>query len=656
MPPRNRNKTTRSSSRNRGNRKESLTTSTNSLKVSSPAHANQSPARSEQLPSAKKNKTKTSPAQQKPVSPEGVSDLSFTFIDTNNSDNQNTTNEFNSNQSRSPQSSNKAYTAPSHPDNERPPQQMGDNRGSLDLEEFSEDTHGNLSSEVNTSPPPSVPPLDSSPEDPWHNTYNELKVMRSRMGTLEKVEAATLNFAQQLQILTGNFSATEKKVSANTDNIKKMEEEIKKLRTTVENQQQTIQDLQKLKDDFKNISHKNISEMNVLVDQQREQVETIRTLRQDIKSDAQKQKEQLNTFQSSQVSVHKNLQQQITQAKEEADHKSLLHEAFKKRHNLIITNLPEKEDQNDTLEVNTFFKNQLKLTRKMHYDAVYRIGRSTQEDRSYNRPLLVKFSKLIDRNLVWRQRHDIPQAKDQPKIKIQADLPKKLRDNTNILYRIIKAASGMEDFKSAFIRDFAIVLHGKQYTADNLELLPPPLRPSSLAVRESDEALVFFSRFCFLSNHFPSKFEHAGLTFHNMEHFLAFKKAELSQQDDIIRRALQTVDPVEAKSILNFLRKDYSQEWQKIREEVTMTGLREKFRQNKHLADLLKDTRKRKIGEASNDPCWGVGFTLDDPQVLDLNKWNKEGNLLGNLLMKLRSELTTTKGLKNQPAAKVSHK
>lgn len=125
-----------------------------------------------------------------------------------------------------------------------------------------------------------------------------------------------------------------------------------------------------------------------------------------------------------------------------------------------------------------------------------------------------------------------------------------------------------------------------------------------------------------------------------MEHYLAFQKALLSQQEDIIQRAIYARDPTEAKSILNLLRKDYNTEWEQIREDTAIKGLREKFRQNEHLTTLLRDTRGLKIGEASRNPCWGIGLTLEDPQVLDTSKWNSSANLLGKLLMKIRSEIT----------------
>lgn len=667
MPPRNGNKSTKNSNRNKGHNKEPQPAVRNASEVLMQTRSSCSPSRDDKLPENKKTKTKTS-TRRKSTSPENVSDLSFTFMDGISDQNLITKENsegitVNSKDSHVLMETTITHVRASHDvsDNEGTPfvdptlQQQISLQESLSTE-HSEHTH----------------PLTSSPEDPWHLTYNELKIMRSRMGTLEKVEAATLDFARQLQSLTGKTTATEKKVSNNTTKIKEMGKEILELRATVEKQQSTIQSLQKLKEDFKNISHKNISEMNSLVEQQREQVETIRVLKQDIKTDAQTQKEQLQAFQTSQVETikvlkrdiksdaqnqkeqlqifqtsqeanHTDLKQQITQIKDDTDHKFLLDEAFKKRHNLVIIGLPENEASNTFSVVINFLKTQLKVKKRIQIYAAYRMGRVPQDGHPYIRPIMVKFSNLADRNLIWKMRNDIIQNDEQTKVKIQADLPKLLRDNAYILYRVVEAASSMDDFKTAMVKDFAVVLHGKHYTVDKLELLPPPIRPSSLAIRESDEALIFFSKFCFLSNHFPSKFTCDGNTFHNMEQYLAFRKAELSQQDDIIKRALHASDPVEAKSILNFLRKDFSEQWGKIREEASITGLREKFRQNKHLADLLRDTRQLRLGEASKDPCWGIGFTLDDQQALDMEKWNKQGNLLGNALMQIRSELSSTK-------------
>lgn len=107
-------------------------------------------------------------------------------------------------------------------------------------------------------------------------------------------------------------------------------------------------------------------------------------------------------------------------------------------------------------------------------------------------------------------------------------------------------------------------------------------------------------------------------------------------------KALQAKDPIEAKSILNSLRTVNAEEWQECRADVALEGLRAKFGQNQHLCNYLFCTRDLKLGEASKNPVWGIGMTLEDEHVLDSTKWKEPGNLLGNLLMQVRAELTIT--------------
>lgn len=252
--------------------------------------------------------------------------------------------------------------------------------------------------------------------------------------------------------------------------------------------------------------------------------------------------------------------------------------------------------------------------------AAYRMGQP-REGSTYIRPLIVKFTYVKDRNRVWKLRNDIPQVEGQQKIKIQADLPKQLRDDVSILYRVIRAASAIEEYKTAIVRDYAVVLHGKQYTARQLEVLPAPIRPSSLAYRESEQALVFFSRFSPLSNHHPSTFTLENKTFLTMEQYLAFKRAELAQNEPLMEKAMQVQDPAEAKSILNALRTEHAQEWQDQRADITVQGLKAKFGQNEHLADYLRNTKGLPLGEASRDPCWTSTHWTSQSGMIPVTCW-----------------------------------
>lgn len=310
----------------------------------------------------------------------------------------------------------------------------------------------------------------------------------------------------------------------------------------------------------------------------------------------------------------------------------------------MVIGLPEHESDNSTSVALKFFKKELKIRKRLEIETAYRIGQIPSGGNPYIRPLIVKFAKLPDRNLIWRHRNNISQEEGQQRIRIQADLPKKLRDDVSMLYRVARAASTMEEFKSVKVTDYALNFKGQLFSADQLEQLPLALRPSSLAVRKSEDTLVFFSKSCILSNHFPSTFNIDGMVFYTMEQYLAFERARLSEQDHLIEKASHAQDPVEAKSILNLLRNDHTQEWQDRRQNIAITGLRAKFLQNEQLAQFLLDTKRYTLGEASKNTTWGVGMTLEDQLVTDSSKWLESGNLLGKLLMQLRSELEHSTG------------
>lgn len=100
------------------------------------------------------------------------------------------------------------------------------------------------------------------------------------------------------------------------------------------------------------------------------------------------------------------------------------------------------------------------------------------------------------------------------------------------------------------------------------------IRPSTLAAPKTDTHMVFFSRHAKFSNHYPAMFSIRGQKFGSMEHFLATRRAELSGREDLIEKAKEVQDPIQAKYILNVLHGDHRQEWDDTIIETTMEGLR----------------------------------------------------------------------------------
>lgn len=266
----------------------------------------------------------------------------------------------------------------------------------------------------------------------------------------------------------------------------------------------------------------------------------------------------------------------------------------------------------------------------------------------YARPIIVTFNNLSQRNKIWRTRAKINNENSDPIVRIQADLPKVLREGVQALYKVKNAASKIEEFQSVKVRDYQLEVNGKTYQITDLESLPEPIRPSTLAAPRSDTHMVFFSRHTMLSNHFPSNFVIQKQSFTSMEHYLALKRAELSGKEDLVRKARGIQDPIQAKLILNSLHNDHQEEWDSKVEELALEGLRAKFMQNRHLQDYLRSTGNLTLGEASTNSRWGIGMDLTNPEVLNESKWLENGNLLGRLLMSLRKELVQ----KDSPATK----
>lgn len=514
-------------------------------------------------------------------------------------------------------------------------------------------------------------------QDSVSTLTSDIKAIRSRMDKLDNIETSISSLVTQLGSLIERTGKMESKIDSNaskltevttkadfnSSKITEVTTEVASLKETVALQGEAIAKLinmkaellkqnKETKDDLvkqntetkDNLVKKNkeiTKEMNSLLGQQKVQVEsftsTTKRIENNICERVEKKIEERIENNVCEI-VEKKMEEKASQASQEASFISLKDQAFAKRHNLIITGLKEDEDSGDLKAVKDLFKTI--GVGKVGIHAVYRLGTTQSDNTSYNRPTVVEFTHLSDRNKVWRKRACATNKDNDSRIKIQADLPKFLRDEMNILYRVVRAAAKTEEFKDAAVKNYAVLINGKEYIPGNLECLPPAIRPSLISNPRSDSAIVFFSKYSPLSNHHHSPFQIQGKEFKNMEQYLATQRATLSGKKSTIQRATTATDPKEAKAILRSLREDHSQEWSEKVEAVTIDGLRAKFTQNQHLGLFLKNTQSLQIGEASRDSRWGIGLDLNDPGVLDMTKWDPAGNLLGKCLMKIRKEIS----------------
>lgn len=140
----------------------------------------------------------------------------------------------------------------------------------------------------------------------------------------------------------------------------------------------------------------------------------------------------------------------------------------------------------------------------------------------------------------------------------------------------------------------------------------------------------------FLSNFFPAPITFSGKTWPSAEHVFQAAKTLDPEARERIRRM---PTPAKAKQAGKYL--VLREDWAAVKVEIMWKILRLKFKQNRHLANLLLATGDRVLVEGNtwHDNFWGVCQCQRCHKTGDIGL-----NRLGFLLMELRDELKKDPG------------
>lgn len=455
---------------------------------------------------------------------------------------------------------------------------------------------------------------------------SEIKDIKQQISKLDTIELTTGSLSDKLSGVMNRTSELETAVRSNAARLREYDDQFSTMQTTLGKHKSSIANLNSIKDDFSATKDRAVSDMNKLISIQKDQVDSFQATSSNLSRNIMKE-------------VDQKLADMQEKIQRQADFQALKTQAFNSRNNLVLVGLKEDPNKDTSAVVKDFLDNTLKVN-NIKFDVAYRIGSAPSDSSApYARPVLVHFPLLPHRNKVWKRRSSVPEESEERRVRIHADLPKKLRDDIQALYNVARAANASGKYQSASVQDYSLELDGRFFLPSELEMLPIDIRPSTLAAPRTDSVLVFFSKYAIFSNHHPSIFYIDGQKFHSMEQFLAVRRAQLSGQPSLIQKAAQATDPVQAKYILSALHEDNPQRWDELVEATALEGLEAKFRQNNSMRDYLCNTKNLTIGEASTNTRWGVGLSLDNKDVLDITKWNDSGNLLGRSIMKIRDML-----------------
>ena len=140
----------------------------------------------------------------------------------------------------------------------------------------------------------------------------------------------------------------------------------------------------------------------------------------------------------------------------------------------------------------------------------------------------------------------------------------------------------------------------------------------------------FYSRsdpYYYFTNFYPARIELDGYVWPTTEHYFQAQKFFGTPYYDYIR-SLPTPREAFQVSRLPQASEWVRGDWPSVKDRIMLKALRAKFTQDKHLRQLLLDTKDRKLVEhTTNDSYWGDGGD------------GSGQNQLGKLLMQVRSEL-----------------
>lgn len=146
-----------------------------------------------------------------------------------------------------------------------------------------------------------------------------------------------------------------------------------------------------------------------------------------------------------------------------------------------------------------------------------------------------------------------------------------------------------------------------------------------------------------LSNWYPRKFVIDDFQYLHVEQYIMAQKAKLFHDAESYTKILRATTPKECKALGKNVVPFDAAKWDLVKYEIGKTANRAKYMQNPDLMDFLLSTGDAVLAEASPyDRIWGIGLDAETAGKTEQDQWPGE-NLLGTLLMELRSEFQTWK-------------
>ena len=307
-------------------------------------------------------------------------------------------------------------------------------------------------------------------------------------------------------------------------------------------------------------------------------------------------------------------------------------ETVAKKKNLVLEGVPETDGKREEVEKTVCnVLDKLSINKPINLDACYRVG---PYSRTRPRSIIVNFEKQADRDAVYARRTELKNTRDLHQVWINEDVGPASKRKQGILRLISREAQNQGiDCRTG---KYTIHIDKVKYDDNNWDDLPPQLQPASLKqVRIDKDTLAYQSEFAPFSNFFACDTKFGQHTFFCLEQAYQFVRAKTLNKPLAATRIFLSRDVHYIKQVGNEL--GTSELWEKRKFDVMYVCLMSKFEQNQNLKDLLLNTGKLQLVEATPDRLWGCGATLSS-NALRRHDWPGQ-NKHGETLMTVREEL-----------------
>ena len=322
-------------------------------------------------------------------------------------------------------------------------------------------------------------------------------------------------------------------------------------------------------------------------------------------------------------------------------------DTYSRRENLVIRGVAEREAETDEQcveSVRRILINNINIDETVVNEMVIvRCHRMGTKDISglYQRPIIVRFLDYNHRKLVWGKRTVLANTP----ISFSGNFGNSMEHRRKLLYPIMKKAKHSANYQKTYIKADRLVVDSKEYSVNDGTLvnLPADLDPKQFSSKSNGQWIIFggpHSMFNPLSNYYPEKVVHKGITHDTLEHAYQYAKASRYGDTKAEESILCAASPAEAKQTGLHVQNFDSTDWDTVKSGIMLELLRIKFAKKSEMAKVLLSTSGKSIAEAGKG-SFTIGLTLNSKHLFDTSKWSKNCNILGKCLMEVRGELNS---------------